>query len=258
MPVHDATTSENLEAFEHVWTLRLNHAEVLDALVWHRHRGPLAKFVGRGLVNIECSIVMILGAVLIASLAFWGVAQGANGHEIANPGIFASAVGLSLLLTLGGGVMATLNQKRQLTRLIIIELNRPLAPEQGIYRISIRDRGVEHVHGNVCTQAPWSSIVEIDESKLLFVFILFGLSPLFLPKRALKSDQDPADAMERWREKMITAGGGRDAHVARWLEHREVLCPKCNYSLRGVRNAVCPECGLSLDIPTLPQAFYEQ
>lgn len=42
-----------------------------------------------------------------------------------------------------------------------------------------------------------------------------------------------------------------DPRVIRFLDDRDLACPRCSFNLRGLRSDRCPECGFGFDYPSL-------
>lgn len=112
----------------------------------------------------------------------------------------------------------------------------------------LRLTGVHHE-----TRQLWSGIAGVHDLAATVQIERGDGMVYFVPKRAI----EPAAVthlLHHGNEWLEIARGDR-ARLNAHLAQSDVPCPACNYNLRGLDRAACPECGLALNRQTLPAAF---
>lgn len=234
--------------------LQLTPDEVLDCWHWHSFAGPGApspRSVGIRFEGWEPSVLLVMTAAYLFWL--WYLAE-----EV---GRFS--VGPALIL----GVCVVLWWIR------IVRRRRRLSPEKSFadehrekagdaarqieqgWRVRIDADGVVYANEHGVSLVRWRGVSLFARSGRIVVLHTVRNQDLFLPIRLLAKGAADDQACETLRTWMMADGGGQEHFVPRYLQDRDVPCMKCKYNLRGVTSLACPECGLSLDLRTLPGAF---
>jgi len=69
---------------------------------------------------------------------------------------------------------------------------------------------------------------------------------VFIPVRAIGSHVQADEFVAQLNACRRAAGESGFDQLATYLAQHDVPCPKCRYNLRGVANALCPECGIAI------------
>tara|TARA_R110002072_G_scaffold184190_1_gene340602 strand:- start:1085 stop:1831 length:747 start_codon:yes stop_codon:yes gene_type:complete len=96
------------------------------------------------------------------------------------------------------------------------------------------------------TEMRWPCIRKIQRGPLITALQILDSRWIIIPKRAFESE----DAY-RWFvdeiEARNDAAGGASWLITRHLSNYELRCAKCGYQLHKNRDAVCPECGRTIE-----------
>ena len=117
----------------------------------------------------------------------------------------------------------------------------------GMYRLEITDEAFIGVDDWQSSEMWWPCVRKIDRGPVVSCIQILDNRWIIIPRRAFESEQayrwfvDEIDARNN-------AAGGVSGLIARHLELYELRCAKCKYQLHKNPDAICPECGRSIEL----------
>jgi hypothetical protein len=123
---------------------------------------------------------------------------------------------------------------------------RDLSSVTGQATLSVSQDGIEIQSEELAMRVSWRSIVPMRLGTYL-AFASRGVFVALVPQRAFASPNN-AEAFSNKVLAMYEATRIPEERIMRLFAHNDILCHKCSYNLRGIREPTCPECGSSVEI----------
>lgn len=120
------------------------------------------------------------------------------------------------------------------------------------HSVTLSTEGFAFEGGNSSAFNRWRLFESAELTESFLVLTMADRSVRVIPRRVLADAEAAARECAHW---IAADGGGEQRSVVAHLRAHDTPCPKCQYQLRGLARAQCPECGTVLGRENLPQAF---
>ncbi|HZW07221.1 MAG TPA: hypothetical protein VFF65_08855 [Phycisphaerales bacterium] len=129
------------------------------------------------------------------------------------------------------------------------QVERPLRLDElsraGRYRWRFDASGCELASPDTDFRADSACYDSVEQGAAFVVIHLLPQTEFWIPNSAFPSDAERARVYQRL-STMFNRCRNPNALVPRLLQHEDVNCRKCGYSMFKAASAVCPECGTEL------------
>lgn len=123
------------------------------------------------------------------------------------------------------------------------------------HTVTLSPEGFGFAGRDSTTMTRWRSYEGVVMSGTFLLFPMADARVNVLPVRAVGGIDAAGTLAEQCRVWIAADGGGEQRSVVAYLKAHDTPCPKCQYQLRDLPRAQCPECGTVLGRENLPQAF---
>ncbi|MFA6046110.1 MAG: YcxB family protein [Phycisphaerales bacterium] len=124
--------------------------------------------------------------------------------------------------------------------------------------IRISTEGLVQINRDGGSERRWSGIARIEDTASIFIIRLHESAAYPVPIRAFQSREAAYAFFDVCQVQIAAHKSHIDSAVVEFLAASEVACPGCNYTLRGLEDSKCPECGMQLNLGLLRMAAKSQ
>ncbi|MFM9995442.1 MAG: YcxB family protein [Phycisphaerales bacterium] len=124
----------------------------------------------------------------------------------------------------------------------------------GVHRVRLTPSEMQWESKGVRWASPWAQIVSVNDIGSFVLIMAHQNGGIVIPKRVLGTDEATTSFVAAARRLHAAAPAGPVELLGDFLANRDLACPSCGYSLRGLRTDRCPECAthLSVELLTAP------